>query len=129
VRRPLGIDRAERRLFAGCRNHLMAIVDVDSGKVLQTASIGDHVDATAFDTETRMIYFSNGDGTVNVFHEDSQGQAGALETVQTQAGAKTMALDPKTHQLFLSVADYAVSEGKKVKAMKPGTFGVLVFGK
>ena len=126
----LGIDRATRRLFAGCRNHLMAMVDADSGKVIQTAEIGDHVDATAFDVETRMVYFSNGDGTVNIFHEDSPQRVNAVETVQTQSGAKTMALDPKTHQLFLSAAEYAVSEGqKKGKSMKPGSFAVLVFAR
>ena len=123
----LGIDRTTRCLFAGCRNHLMAMIDSDSGRVVQTAAIGDHVDATAFDAETKMIYFSNGDGTINIFHEDSEERLTAMETVQTQAGAKTMALDPKTHQVFLSAADYAASEGKKGKALKPGSFGVLVF--
>jgi len=53
-----------------------------------------------------------------------------VETVQTQAGARTMALDPKTHRIFVSAAEYAASDGqKKGKAIKPGTFGVLVFGK
>ncbi len=125
----LGIDRASRRLFAGCRNHLMAMVDADSGAVIQTETIGDHVDATAFDAETKLVYFSNGDGTVNIFHEDSAKHVSAVETVQTQAGAKTMALDPKTHQFFVSAAEYAPSEGKKGKAMKPGSFAALVFGK
>jgi DNA-binding beta-propeller fold protein YncE len=125
----LGIDRATSRLFAGCRNKLMALVDAGSGKVIQTAPIGDHVDATAFDSETRLVYFSNGDGTVNIFHEDSPERLSAVETVQTQAGAKTMALDPVTHQVFLSAAEYGPSEGTKKGKMKPGSFGVLVFGR
>ena len=126
----LGIDRASRRLFVGCRNHLMAMVDADSGKVIQTETIGDHVDATAFDGETKLIYFSNGDGTVNIFHEESAQHVSAVETVRTQPGAKTMALDLKTHQFVVSAAEYAGGEGGiKGKAMKPGSFAALVFGK
>jgi hypothetical protein len=85
--------------------------------------IGTGVDAAAFDPESKRIFFSNGDGTVNVFHEDSPDKYSAVETIQTETGAKTMALDPKTHNLFLSRAE---REGRVVK---PGTFTVLVVGK
>jgi DNA-binding beta-propeller fold protein YncE len=126
----LAIDRASHRLFAGCRNHVMAVVDADSGKVVTTAPIGDHVDAAAFDVATKQVFLSNGDGTVNVFREESPDHVRAVEVIQTQAGAKTMALDAKTHRLFLSAAEYAGAAGQKGRrAVKPGTFRVLVVGK
>jgi DNA-binding beta-propeller fold protein YncE len=119
----LAMDTATRRLFAGCRNHLMTVVDADTGKVVTTMPIGDHVDATEFDAATKLIYFSNGDGTVDIFHEDSPDHFTAVEKVKTEAGAKTMALDPKTRKIFLSVAE---RDGRTVR---PGTFHVLVCGR
>jgi DNA-binding beta-propeller fold protein YncE len=123
----LAIDRSTRRLFAGCRNHLMALIDADSGKVILTRPIGDHVDAAAFDPDTKRIFFSNGDGSINVFHLDSPATISSVETVRTQAGAKTMALDPKTHRLYLSAAEYEPAESGQRRKVKPGSFSVLVF--
>ena len=96
------MDRANRRLFLGCRSKVMAVVDADSGKVITTLPIGDHVDATAFDPETKLIFNSNGEGTITVIHQDSPDKYSIVETVKTVPRAKTMALDPKTHRLFLS---------------------------
>jgi DNA-binding beta-propeller fold protein YncE len=124
----LAMDQANRRLFAGCRNHVMAMVNADTGAVILTEPIGDHVDAAAFDALTKKVFLSNGDGTINVFHEDSPDTLGVLETIRTQAGAKTVALDTKTHRLFLPVAEYEAREGKK-RSIKPGSFELLVFGK
>jgi hypothetical protein len=88
------------------------------------------VDAAVFEISTKLVFLSNGDGTVNIFQEESPNQVRAVEVIQTQAGAKTMALDPKTHRLFLSAAEYADAGGQKGRrAVKPGTFGVRVFGK
>jgi len=112
----MAMDRASRRLFIGCRSKVMAVVNADSGQVITTLPIGDHVDATAFDTETKMIFNSNGEGTITVIHEDSPDKYSVVETVKTLPRAKTMALDPKTHQLFLSTAEN-------------GQFEVLVVGK
>jgi YVTN family beta-propeller protein len=112
----MAMDRAHRRLFLGCRSKVMAVVDADSGKVITTLPIGDHVDATAFDTETKLIFNSNGEGTITVIHQDSPDQYTIVETVKTAPRAKTMALDPKTHRLFLSTAEN-------------GQFEVLVVGK
>ena len=123
----LAMDRANRRLFAGCRNRVMAVVDADSGKVVMSAPIGDHVDAAVFEAATKQLFLSNGDGTVNVFQEDSPDRLRAVEVIQTYSGAKTMALDPKTHQLFLSAAENLDTGAKKGR--KPGSFGVLVVGK
>jgi DNA-binding beta-propeller fold protein YncE len=111
----MAMDRANRRLFVGCRSKVMAVLDVDTGKVITTLPIGDHVDATAFDAATKLIFNSNGEGTVTVIHEDSPDKYSLVETVKTAPRAKTMALDPKTHRLFLSTAEN-------------GQFEVLVVG-
>jgi YVTN family beta-propeller protein len=111
----MAMDRANRRLFLGCRSKVMAVVNADTGKVITTLPIGDHVDATAFDTETKLIFNSNGEGTITVIHQDSPDKYSVVETVKTAPKAKTMALDPKTHRLFLSTAE-------------SGQFEVLVVG-
>jgi YVTN family beta-propeller protein len=111
----MAMDRANRRLFLGCRSKVMAVLDADSGKVITTLPIGDHVDATAFDPQTKLIFNSNGEGTITVIHQDSPDQYSVVETVKTVPRAKTMALDPKTHRLFLSTAEN-------------GQFEVLVVG-
>jgi DNA-binding beta-propeller fold protein YncE len=112
----MGIDRANRRLFIGCRSKLMAVMNADTGQVITTLPIGDHVDATVFDEENKLIFNSNGEGTITVIHQDSPDKYSVVETVKTAPKAKTMALDPKTHQLFLSTAEN-------------GQFEVLVVGK
>jgi YVTN family beta-propeller protein len=101
----IAMDLANRRLFIGCRNKVMAVMNADTGKVITTLPIGDHVDATAFDAESRLTFNSNGDGTITVIHEDSPDKYSVVETVKTLPKAKTMALDPTTHQLFLSTAE------------------------
>ncbi|HYK92028.1 MAG TPA: YncE family protein [Acidobacteriota bacterium] len=118
----MAMDTANRRLFIGCRNKLMAVVNADTGKVITTMPIGDHVDATVFEPATGRIFFSNGDGTVDIFHEDSPDRLSVVARLTTEAGAKTMALDPKTHRIFLSTAD------RDAKTVKPGSFHVLVYG-
>jgi YVTN family beta-propeller protein len=112
----MAIDRANRRLFVGCRSKVMAVMNADTGHVITTLPIGDHVDATAFDAGTRLIFNSNGEGTVTVIHQDGPDKYSVAETVKTLPRAKTSALDPKTHQLFLSTAE-------------SGQFEVLVVGK
>ncbi|HET9408466.1 MAG TPA: YncE family protein [Candidatus Sulfotelmatobacter sp.] len=112
----MAMDRENRRLFLGCRSKVMAVMNADTGQVITTLPIGDHVDATAFDPESKLIFNSNGEGTITVIHQDSADQYSAVETVKTAPRAKTMALDPKTHKLFLSTAE-------------SGQFEVLVVGK
>ncbi len=101
----MAIDRANHRLFVGCRSHVMAVVDTESGKVITTLPIGDHVDASAYDPETKLVFDSCGDGTLAVFHQDSADKYSLVETVKTAPRAKTMALDSKTHRVFLSTAE------------------------
>ncbi len=128
----IAMDRKTSRLFIGCGNHMMAVVNADNGKVVATVPIGDHVDATAFDASNNLIFNSCGDGTLAVIHEDSPDKYTAVETVKTAPGAKTLALDPKTHQIFLSTARYAPmppmpgQASPKKRIVLPGSFTVLV---
>jgi DNA-binding beta-propeller fold protein YncE len=112
----MAMDRGNRRLFIGCRSKVMAVMNADTGQVITTLPIGDHVDATVFDEESRLIFNSNGEGTITVIHQDGPDKYSVVETVKTLPKAKTMALDPKTHQLFLSTSEN-------------GQFEVLVVGK
>lgn len=112
----MAMDRTNHRLFLGCRSHVMAVMDAETGKVITTLPIGDHVDATAYDSEAKLIFNSNGEGTVTVIRQESADVYSVAQTVKTVAKAKTMALDPKTHRLFLSTAE-------------AGQFEVLVVGK
>jgi len=101
----MAMDRSNRRLFIGCRSKVMAVVNADTGQVITTLPIGDHVDATAFDPASRLIFNSNGEGTITVIHQDSPDKYSVVENVKTLPKAKTMALDPRTHRLFLSTAE------------------------
>ncbi len=101
----MAMDRANRRLFIGCRSKVMAVMNADSGQVITTLPIGDHVDATVFDPETKLIFNSNGEGSITVIHEDTPDKYSVAQTLKTVPKAKTMALDPKTHRLFLSTAE------------------------
>jgi YVTN family beta-propeller protein len=92
----MAMDRVNRRLFIGCRSRVMAVMNADTGEVITTLPIGDHVDATAFDPETRLIFNSNGEGTVSVIRQETPDKYFFVQTVKTLPRAKTMALDPKT---------------------------------
>src|SRR5215831_10443351 len=87
----LAIDVKNRRLFAGCHNKMMAIVDADSGKVIATPAIGEGVDANAFDPETNYAFASNGEGTLTVVQEDGPGTFTVVENIPTKKSARTMA--------------------------------------
>ncbi|MEO5931363.1 MAG: YncE family protein, partial [Candidatus Kapaibacterium sp.] len=102
----LAIDIAHRRLFVGCHNNLMVVMNADNGNILATLPIGSGVDATTFDPGTGLAFASNGDGTLTVVHEDSADRFTVIDNVATQRGARTMALDPITHHLFLPTARF-----------------------
>lgn len=122
----MAMDRASRRLFVGCGNKLMAVVNADSGKIVSTLPICSGVDATAFDPGAKLVFHSCGDGVVTVFHQDSPDQYTAQEPLQTRAGSRTMAVDNKTHKLFLPTADFEPDPPAPRRKMLAGTFGVLV---
>ena len=127
----MAIDRHNRRLFIGCRNHLMTVLNLDTGHIVTALPIGDHVDATVFDPERHLIFCSNADGTLNVFRQLSADQYRSVQTVLTAPGARTMALDAATHKLFLPTADLdgaaPLKPGQK-PPVKPGTFRLIVVG-
>ena len=126
----LAMDLKTRRLFAGCGNKMLAVVNADTGKVVATPAIGDGVDANAFDPETNFVFSSNGEGTLTVIHEDSPDKYTVAENVPTKKSARTMGLDLKTHNIFLPAADFdAPAAGERRGKMKPGSFVVLVVGK
>jgi YVTN family beta-propeller protein len=122
----LSMDRAKRRLFATCHNEMMVVLDADSGRVLATPPIGKGTDASVFDPDAGLAFSSNGDGTLTVVREDGKGKFEVAETVTTEAGARTMALDPKTHNLFLATAK--AKPGQR-RSYEPGSFVILVVGK
>jgi DNA-binding beta-propeller fold protein YncE len=130
----LSIDRKHRRLFVGCDNKMMAIVDADSGKVLATPAIGEGVDATTYDEGTGLAFASCGqDGVLTVVKEE--GGKWISEDVPTKKGARTLALDAKTHNIFTVTADFGprpaptADNPRPRPPMIPDSFVVLVVGK
>lgn len=130
----MSIDAAHRRIFSGCHNKMMAVMDADTGKVVATPPIGNGIDATAFDPGAGLVFNSCGDGTLSVIHEDSPDKYTVVENASTQTGARTMALDTETHHVYLSIAEFepapepAPGERPRRK-MIAGTFGLLEFAK
>jgi DNA-binding beta-propeller fold protein YncE len=131
----LSIDRKKHRLFVGCDNKMMAVVDATSGKILATPPAGDGIDATTFDEETGLAFASAGEGVLTVVREDLPDTFSVAENVQTQPGTRTMALDTKTHNVFLVTAKFgpppaATAENPHPRrTILPDTFVVLVAGK
>src|SRR6267378_8360780 len=130
----LAYDAKTNRLFIGCRNEpKMVVMDAASGKVINSFPIGKGVDYAGFDPGTGLIFFSCGEGTLNIFHEKSADVYEDAGAVKTQPSAKTMAFDPKTKKIFVPVAEYDETpgaEGKRpTRTMKPGSFNVLVIAK
>ena len=122
----LAMDRKNRRLFAGCDNKMMAVVDADTGKIIATPAIGEGVDANGFDPATNLAFASNGDGTLTVVHEDSPNKFTVVDNVPTKRSARTMGLDLKTRNIFLPAADFdAPAPGERRGKIKPGSFVVL----
>jgi DNA-binding beta-propeller fold protein YncE len=127
----LAIDRVHQRLFAGCGNKTMAVVDMRTGKVVASPTVGSGVDAAGFDPATQLAFTSNGEGTITVVHEDAPDKYTVVETVQTQRGARTMAVNPKTHRLYTVTAEFgptpaATADRPRPRPpMIPGSFVVL----
>ena len=127
----LAIDQKSRRVFSGCGNKVMAVTNIDTGKVVTTVPIGQGVDANGFDPGTGLAFSSNGDGTLTVVHEDGPDKFSVLQNAETQRGARTMALDTNTHNVYLVTAEFEevppAKEGDRPRrTMKPGTFTLLV---
>lgn len=117
----LAIDLKKRRLFASCHNEVMVILDADNGKVIDTPKIGKGTDGCAFDPELGLAFSSNGEGTLTVVSQNKEEHYQVAENAMTQSGARTIALDPKTHYLYLATS--TPKEGQ------PRIFEILVVGR
>ena len=132
--RTMAVDQKSGRLFVGCANRRMVVLDSSNGRVVGSVSIGAGPDDSAYDPETQLLYVSNGDGTVSIIRQESPDNYSALETVKTAPGARNMALDLKTKRIFLPVSDREPAPAPTAQtpnprgAVIPGTFRVLVFG-
>lgn len=128
----LAIDVQHRRLFSVCRNSMMAVVDMDTGKLIAHLPTGPGTDAARFDAARKLAFASNGgNGTLTVIREQSPNRFSVVENVPTERGARTMALDTKTHRIYLSDARFAPAPagqrgGHHRRAIVPGTFKLLV---
>jgi len=129
----MDMDVQHRRLFIGGRNKVLAIMDADNGKVVQTFPIGSGVDTNIYEAETGLLFTPTREGTLHIFHEDSPDKFSVIETVATEFGARNMALDPRTHKLFIDTADFTPAPALTAEQPKPqptpvsGTFRLLVY--
>ena len=132
----MAIDQKTRRLFSSGRNpQIVSMIDADTGKVIQTFPISAGVDANAFEPATGLLFVSTREGMIHIYHEDSPDKLSEVETVKSEYGARTIQVDPKTHKLFLSTADFnppaapTEKQPHPLPTPKPGNFRVLVFGR
>jgi len=124
----LAIDTKAHRLFTVCGNKKMEVVDARTGKLLATLPTGDGTDAAGYDPGSKLAFASNGEGTLTVVRETKDGKYEVAENVTTQRGARTMALDPKTHTIFLPTAELgSPAAGQRRPTIKPDSFRILVY--
>jgi DNA-binding beta-propeller fold protein YncE len=132
----MAMDGQHRRLFSSGRDpQMLVVMDADSGKVIQSFPIGAGVDANVYDPETGLIFVSTREGKIHIYHEDSPDKFSVVDTVKTEFGAKTMALDPKTHNLYLTTSDFGPAPAPTAEEPHPnpvgipGTFRLLIYGR
>jgi YVTN family beta-propeller protein len=125
----MAFDAKNHRLFLGCDNKLMVMMDSETGKVLASVPIGSGVDANAFDPGTKLAFASCGEGTTTIAREDAPDKLTVVQTLTTERGARTMTLDPATHKIYLASAKFeAPAAGERRGKIVPGTFKILVYG-
>ena len=130
----LALDAAHGRLFAGCGNRMLAVVNVADGKLLATVPTGQGTDGTAFDPGTGTVFVPNGEGTLSLVREEKAGSFVLVGNVPTQRGARTIALDPATHRLYLPTAKFGPPPAPTAErprprpSVVPGSFEILVVG-
>ena len=126
----MAFDAATHRLFIGCDNKLMLMVDSTNGTIVYSVAVGAGVDSTWFDPATKLAFTSDGEsGTVTIAHEESPSLLKKVQTLKTHPGARTMALDPSTHTIYLAATDYEPQPAGSKTRPKPivGTFRVLTY--
>lgn len=127
----LAMDSKDGVLFSVCDNKMMTVTDIKSLKVVATPAIGANPDAAGFDPGAGLAFSSNGEGTLTIVKEVG-GKWQAVDTVQTERGARTMAVDPRTHRVYLLAAEYGPPQAGDKKgrpSILPDSFHVLVVGK
>jgi DNA-binding beta-propeller fold protein YncE len=132
----LAMDLKNQRLFsAGRKPQFVVMMDASNGKVIQSFPISAGADAAAFEPDTGLLFVSTREGMVHIFHEDSPDKLSEVQTLKTEYGAKTMAIDPKTHNIFLSTSDFdppaapTEKQPNPIPRAKQGNFRVLVYGR
>lgn len=128
----LAMDAPGRRLFSVCSNKTMAVTDADTGKQVAKVVIGEDPDAAGYDPESKLVFSSNSDGTLTVVKEESPDKYTVVQNLNTEKRARTMALDTKTHKVYLSCAEFGPAPAPTADnphprpKPKPGTFHLVV---
>jgi DNA-binding beta-propeller fold protein YncE len=120
----LAIDVQHKRLFSACANQKLVVLDATDGHRVAVLPIGDDPDAAGYDAGTGMVFSSNSDGTLTVIHQDDADHYTVVGNVATAHGARTLAVDPGTHRVFLAAPNVVVAGQGDAQ----GSFGVLVVG-
>lgn len=123
----LAIDKSTNRLFAACDKKLVVLNSKD-GTIVDTIPIGDGCDGVAFNNLDKIIFTSNGEGTLTAIQENATGKFTVLGNFKTKRGARTIGLDEKAKTIFLPTADFdPVAKGANGRPLLvPGSFQVLV---
>jgi DNA-binding beta-propeller fold protein YncE len=130
----LAIDLKNKRLFSVC-DKILAVSDYENGKLVTTVPIGNGPDAVRYDPATGLIFASCGEGVLTVVKQESADKYVVLESVPSAPRARTMELDPKTHNVFLLTAEFGPTPAPTKEQPRPrppvlpGTFQLLVYGK
>ena len=130
----IALDAAHHRLFTTCHNKMMEMVDTESGKVVGSVPIGTGVDGAAFDDGTQLAFASCGEGVTTIAKEETPQQLTVVQTLKTERGARTMALDPMTHRIYLPTAQFQAPPSPSPGAspgrptIVPNTLKLLVYG-
>ena len=130
----IAIDAAHHRVFSSCHNKIMTMLDTQSGKVVGTAPIGTGVDGAAFDDSAQLVFASCGEGVTNILKEETPDKLNVVQMVKTERGARTMALDPKTHRIYLPSAQFQPppsplpGESPARPTIVPNSLKLLVYG-
>jgi YVTN family beta-propeller protein len=130
----IALDAAHHRLFAGCHNKTMVMLDTETGKVVGSVPVGAGLDGCAFDDATQLVFASCGEGTTTIAKEETPQKLTVVQTLKTERSARTMALDPQTHRVYLPSAQFqpapspspGASPGRPI--IVPNTLKLLVYG-
>jgi YVTN family beta-propeller protein len=128
----LAIDRQHMRLFSVCGDKVLVVTDASLGANVAHLAIGEHSDAVAYDAGLGLVFSANGDGTLTVIHADDASHYRVVATLRTQAGARTLALDPASHRIYLAASDFGLvpqptaAQPRPRAPVLPESFTVLV---